>query len=151
MADIFFLTRFKNAQDLGVYERALAEIQSGSKRSHWMWFIFPQIVGLGTSSASQYYAIKNTDEAKAFLNDPLLGNRLREISKALLTLPDSNAVKIFGGVDAMKLRSSMTLFDYVSPNDIFAEVIEKYFFNNKDLKTLSIISSQKNNSSTNLN
>lgn len=139
MADRFFLTRFKNAQDFGVYEKALQEVRSGRKMSHWMWFIFPQIVGFGHSYNTQYYSIKSADEAKAYLADPLLGGRLKQISDALLELPNTDPAEIFGTPDWMKLGSSMTLFDYVSPNDVFAKVLDKYFAGSRDLRSISII------------
>ena len=103
------LKRFIDAQQT-VYGIALSEIKSCRKRSHWMWFIFPQVKGLGFSETSQYYAIKNTREAEDYLNHPVLGSRLVEISTELLKLEESNATLIFGSPDDMKLRSSMTLF-----------------------------------------
>lgn len=139
MADRFFLQRFKNAQDFGVYEKALQEIKNGKKMSHWMWFIFPQIVGFGHSYNTKYYAIKSADEARAYLEDKILGSRLREICSALLELPKTDPGQIFGFPDWMKLGSSMTLFDHVSPNDIFAKVLDKFFSGSRDLKSLSII------------
>ncbi len=139
MADRFFLQRFKNAQDFGVYEKALQEIKNGRKMSHWMWFIFPQIVGFGHSHNTKYYAIKSEDEARAYLEDEILNSRLREICEALIELPYSDPAPIFGSPDWMKLGSSMTLFDYVSPNDIFAKVLDKYFSGSRDLKSISII------------
>lgn len=145
MADRFYLTRFKNAQDLGVYENALQEVKNGRKRSHWMWFIFPQIAGLGLTPKSQYYSIKSLDEAKAYLADPVLGSRLREISNALLDLPTSNPAEVFGSPDWMKLGSCMTLFDYMSPRDVFEKVLNKFFAGSRDLKSISIIRQLKNN------
>lgn len=139
MADGYYLTRFKNAQDFGVYERALEEVKNGRKMSHWMWFIFPQIVGFGHSHNTKFYAIKSSHEARGYLNDETLGARLREISAALMELPNSDPREIFGSPDWMKLRSSMTLFDYVSPNDIFESVLKKYFAGRRDFRSLSII------------
>lgn len=139
MGDKFFLTRFKNAQDFGVYEKAFQEIKNGRKVSHWMWFIFPQIVGFGHSHNTRYYAIKSAEEARAYLADPLLGGRLREICEALLELPETDPGRIFGTPDWMKLGSSMTLFDYVSPDDIFCKVLRKYFAGSRDLRSISII------------
>ena len=144
MTDRFFLTRFKNAQDFGVYEKALAEIRNGRKMSHWMWFIFPQIIGFGHSYNTSYYAIKSADEAKAYLEDPVLGPRLREICQALLELPKTNPAEVFGTPDWMKLGSSMTLFDYVSPDDVFFKVLDKYFAGSRDLRSISIIRQIKN-------
>lgn len=138
MKDQYFLTRFKNAQDLGVYEKALEEVKNGRKMSHWMWFIFPQIVGFGHSHNTRYYSIKSADEASAYLADPVLGARLREICEALLELPKRNPAEIFRD-DWIKLGSSMTLFDYVSPNDVFAKVLSQYFAGSRDLKSISII------------
>lgn len=147
MADRFFLTRFKNAQDLGVYEKALQEVRNGRKMSHWMWFIFPQITGFGHSYNTFYYSIKSKEEAIAYLEDPILGPRLREISQALLELPTSNPAEIFGFPDWLKLGSSMTLFDYVSPNDVFDKVLKKYFSGSRDLNSISFIRKISSNSS----
>lgn len=138
MADRYFLTRFKNAQDFGVYEKALEEVKNGRKVSHWMWFIFPQIIGFGHSHNTFYYAIKSAEEAKAYLEDHVLGSRLREICEALLELKTTNPAEVFRD-DWVKLGSSMTLFDYVSPNDIFDKVLAKYFAGSRDLKSISII------------
>lgn len=133
------LERFLDAQGNN-YDRALAEIQSGKKRSHWMWFIFPQLKGLGRSMTSDFYGIESLDEAKAFLEHPILGSRLREISEALLTLPDGLQVtSIFGSPDWMKLRSSMTLFDAVSPNVVFDKVLDRYFNGRRCSRTLSML------------
>lgn len=138
MRDRYFLARFKNAQGYGVYEKALAEVKNGRKMSHWMWFIFPQIVGFGHSRNTFYYAIKSSDEARAYLNDEILGSRLREICEALLELPITNPAEIFRD-DWVKLGSSMTLFDYVSPNDVFEKVLKKYFAGSRDLNSISKI------------
>ena len=110
------LSRFVEAHNQS-YETALKEIKNGHKYSHWMWYIFPQIQGLGRSSTSQYYAIKNSDEALAFLNDEYLGGHLIEISKALMKLDSDNPTEIFGKPDDMKLRSCMTLFASVSDDN----------------------------------
>lgn len=141
MEDKYFLERFKKAQAHGVYERALAEVKDGRKRTHWMWYIFPQIKGLGSSPLNQFYSIKSADEARAYMADPVLAPRLREICETLLDLPNSNPATIFGTPDWMKLGSSMTLFDYVSPNDVFDKVLAKYFTGSRDLRSLSIIRS----------
>lgn len=140
MTDIYNLKRFIDAQDGGVYDCALSEIRGGRKESHWMWYIFPQIAGLGTTPTSRLYSIMSADEARAYLADPVLGPRLREISNALLQLPGSDAEEIFGRTDSMKLRSSMTLFDHVSPDDVFARVLDKFFAGRRDSRSLSIIS-----------
>lgn len=117
--------RFIEAQE-DVYETALKEIQSGRKRSHWMWFIFPQLKGLGRSSTSMFYGLDGVEEAHEYLNNPILGARLREMTKALLMLPDTNPHLIFSSPDDMKLRSCMTLFDAIEPNSIFQQVIDKF-------------------------
>lgn len=139
MADIYNLERFKKAQDFGVYGKALAEIKNGRKFSHWMWFIFPQIKGFGHSHNTLFYSIKCADEARTFLEDELLAGRLREICQVLLDLPTTDPEEIFGNSDCMKLGSSMTLFDYVSPDDIFAKVLDKFYTGSRDLKSLSFI------------
>src|SRR5579863_7747687 len=109
--DPFNLERFVNAQDLGgTYERALAELRGGRKQGHWIWFVFPQIAGLGSSDTARFYAISSLSEAAAFLAHPVLGPRLKEASEAMLGLPIRDPQAVLGGLDAMKLRSSMTLF-----------------------------------------
>ena len=122
----FDLERFVEAQNL-VYDMALREIKEGQKRGHWIWFIFPQIKGLGHSYNSEYYGISGTKEAKAYLEHPLLGARLREISQAMLDCVNPSADDILGFPDVLKVRSCMTLFDMVSPNDIFKQVLDKYY------------------------
>lgn len=139
MTDRYNLARFKEAQDFGVYEKALAEIMNGRKLSHWMWFIFPQIKGFGHSHNTLFYSIKCADEAKAYLEDELLAGRLREICHLLLDLPTTDPEEIFGNPDWIKLASSMTLFDYVSPNDIFSKVLDKFYSGSRDMKSLSFI------------
>jgi uncharacterized protein (DUF1810 family) len=133
----FNLRRFHEAQEYS-YQVAYAEIKEGYKRSHWMWYIFPQIKGLGRSSMSEYYGITCIDEARAYLEDEVLGTRLREISEALLKHSDKSAQDIFGGVDSMKLKSSMTLFDKVSPDEVFANVLDVFFNGQRDKRTLDI-------------
>ena len=132
------ITRFVEAQDDN-YERALREIKCGRKRTHWMWFIFPQLKGLGRSATSSYYGIHGLLEAEEYLSHPLLGNRLREISQALLGLETNDAHSIFGSPDNWKLRSCMTLFDKVSPNDVFKDVLNKFFEGKVDYKTLKLL------------
>ena len=133
------LSRFVEAHNQS-YETALKEIKNGHKYSHWRWYIFPQIQGLGRSSTSRYYAIKISDEALAFLNDEYLGGHLIEISKALMKLDSDNPTEIFGKPDDMKLRSCMTLFASVSDdNSIFHQVINKYFDGKPDKRTLAIL------------
>lgn len=134
------INRFITAQE-NSYEQALIEIISGSKKSHWMWYIFPQYRGLGYSDTSKFYAIKNLNEAKEYLGHSILGDRLREITNVLLELENTNANRIFGSPDDLKLKSCMTLFSVVEDDDdnIFKKVIDKYFDNHIDEKTLKLI------------
>lgn len=134
------LKRFTEAQERD-YELALSEIKNGRKRSHWIWYIFPQIKGLGFSDLSKFYAINRIEEAEAYLHDPLLSSRLIEISEALLQLPEHNATDIFGTPDDLKLKSSMTLFASVpGAPPVFQSVLDKFFDGLKDEKTLQILS-----------
>jgi uncharacterized protein (DUF1810 family) len=130
----FDLQRFVDAQDAGgTYERALAELRAGAKRGHWMWFVFPQIAGLGFSAMSRRYAVSGPAEARAYLAHPVLGARLRECAQALLDLPGSDAAAVLGGIDAQKLQSSMTLFARADPADpVFGAVLAKYFAGRED-------------------
>lgn len=137
------LDRYKNAQAAS-YETALKEIRNGKKESHWMWYIFPQIIGLGETSTSIYYSIKSIEEAEEYLNDEVLGNNLREITNALLELESNDPVEVFGSIDALKLKSSMTLFDLVSSNDIFNEVLEKFYNGEKCLTTINMVNTFSN-------
>ena len=122
------LTRFRRAQDGGTYERALAELRAGRKTGHWIWFVFPQIAGLGQSPTSRLYAIASLDEARAYLSDPVLGPRLHACARALLAHAGRSAEDILGGIDALKLRSSMTLFRRAAPEDpVFDEVLRAFF------------------------
>jgi uncharacterized protein (DUF1810 family) len=127
--DPFELERFVTAQDRGgTYEAAAAELRAGRKRSHWMWFVFPQIAGLGQSPTSRRYGISSLAEARAYLAHPILGSRLIGSTRIVLGIEGRSASDIFGGIDAMKLRSSMTLFARADPdNATFGEVLEKYF------------------------
>ncbi len=129
MADAHDLQRFVDAQDQsGTYQAALAELRAGRKTSHWMWFVFPQIAGLGQSPISRRFAISSLDEARAYLAHPILGPRLTESARALTQLPAGSAEQIFGGIDALKLRSSMTLFARAAPGEpLFAQVLDRYF------------------------
>lgn len=136
--DKYNLSRFIEAQK-SEYPIALRELQKGRKRSHWMWYIFPQLEQLGHSYNAKFYGLAGIEEASEYLLNSILGARLREVSEAILALPTDNAHDIFGGIDAMKLCSSMTLFDAVSPNDIFARVIKKFFDGKRDNKTLYLI------------
>ena len=132
----FDLERFVSAQD-GVYATALAEIRAGNKRSHWMWFIFPQVSGLGSSGMARRYAIGGLAEARAYLEHPVLGPRLIECSTALLAHDGRSANQIFGYPDDLKLRSSMTLFAQVAPEP-FARVVER-FYDGPDQRTLDLL------------
>jgi uncharacterized protein (DUF1810 family) len=133
------LQKFIDAQETD-YPIALSEIKNGRKRSHWMWYIFPQIQGLGFSPISRLYAIKDIEEAGAFLKHPVLGNRLIEICSELLILNTNNATEVFGSPDDLKLKSSMTLFSSLeNSNPVFLEVLDKFFHGAKDNKTLQLI------------
>jgi uncharacterized protein (DUF1810 family) len=139
--DPFDLDRFVSAQDQGgTYAQARAELRQGRKVSHWMWFVFPQLAGLGRSSTARHYAISSPDEARAYLAHKVLGPRLLECSELLTTLTGRTADGIFGPVDAVKLRSSMTLFDQVTSSDaVLATVLEMYFNGERDAMTLRLI------------
>lgn len=137
------IERFVKAQN-EVYNCALEEIKSRRKRTHWMWFIFPQIKGLGLSMTSIFYSIKDVEEAKEYLDHPVLGFRLREISQALLELNTDNPTEVFGYIDDIKLRSCMTLFDVINPKSVFDKVLMKFFGGERDEKTLKILADQKN-------
>lgn len=132
------LDRFVEAQEYS-YPIALGELREGRKRSHWMWYIFPQLKYLGHSYNSQFYGISGIEEATVYLQHPVLGPRLREVSEAILNLPTTDPREVFGGIDALKLRSSMTLFDRTSPDDIFSRVLDKYFSSRRDPRTLKIL------------
>jgi len=137
--DPFDLSRFLAAQD-PIYPGALSEIRSGRKRTHWMWFVFPQAIGLGTSHTAQHYAIRSMDEARAYLAHPTLGHRLRECTETLLRARGKSASEIFGHPDDVKLRSSMTLFASVAEEDsAFEEVLQRYFGGKPDPLTLQFI------------
>lgn len=134
------LARFLTAHEQE-YGTALAEIRAGKKRSHWMWFIFPQIKGLGMSPTSQFYAIEDLNEAEAFIKHPVLGKTLVEISNALLQQSKRNATSVFGSPDDTKLRSCMTLFSKVADtNPVFQIVLEDFFNGQPDRRTLELIS-----------
>jgi len=132
------LDRFKEAQRVD-YPIALEEIKNGYKKSHWMWYIFPQLKDLGYSPTAKYYGIDGKEEAIAYLTDEILRSRLIEISKALLSLETSNATEIFGYPDDMKLKSSMTLFYLVSGDEIFKKVLDKFFDGDIDKKTEKLL------------
>lgn len=132
------LERFVTAQE-DSYEIAFREIRQGRKQSHWMWYIFPQIEGLGHSSTAQYYAIRNREEAEAYLEHPVLSKRLLEISEELLKLDSSDPLEVFGSPDHLKLRSSMTLFFIVSGQEVFKKVLDKFFDGNLDQRTVRLL------------
>jgi uncharacterized protein (DUF1810 family) len=137
VADAYDLGRFVEAQE-GVYPRALAELQAAAKRSHWMWFIFPQIAGLGSSPMAQRYAIGSLGEARAYLDHPLLGARLRACTAAVNAASGRSAHAIFGSPDDMKFRSSLTLFARAAPDEpVFAEALARYFGGAPDPLTLA--------------
>lgn len=144
------LTRFKKAQELD-YETALAEIRSGQKQSHWMWYIFPQLDGLGFSEISQYYGIKGIEEARAYLADDFLRSHLVEISESLLALESNNATQVMGYPDDLKLKSSMTLFLLASGHDskyekeaqVFKSVLKKFFAGEMDGQTVEMTRKEK--------
>lgn len=136
----FDLNRFVTAQE-SVYPQVISELKNGRKQSHWMWYIFPQIDGLGKSETAKQYAIKSLDEARTYLHHPILGQRLLECSSLLLDIQDKTAENIFGFPDCMKLQSCMTLFWMtMPPGSIFKQVMAKYYKNEKDCKTIELIS-----------
>ena len=142
-SDPFDLERFVTAQEAhATYTRARAELRAGAKQSHWMWFVFPQIAGLGSSPTARRYAIRSLDEAVAYLAHPVLGPRLRECVDIACSLPTNDARAVFGGIDAMKLRSSLTLFLRAAPgNESFTRALEKFFGGAPDQRTLELLAS----------
>jgi uncharacterized protein (DUF1810 family) len=138
VSDPFHLQRFVDAQE-GVFPTALAELRAGAKQSHWMWFIFPQLAGLGRSSTAQYYGIRSRDEAVAYLANPLLGPRLHDAVEAILPWADErSAEEILGQIDALKLRSCLTLFDAVEPDGLFGRALAA-FYDGPDERTLALL------------
>jgi len=136
MAD---LSRFALAQS-PIYAAALSELEAGSKRTHWMWFIFPQMAGLGRSSTAQYYGISDLAEALAYLADPVLGSRLRECTKAVLRHGGRTAYEIFGSPDDLKFRSCMTLFEFAAPDEpMFGEALGVFYGGDRDQETLRML------------
>lgn len=134
------LQRFLDGQRLD-YEAALEEMRAGEKRSHWIWYVFPQMKGLGHSPNAQFYGIVDLEEARAYLAHPVLGARLREITQEVLRHADRDIVSIMGWeIDARKFKSSMTLFDAVSPDDIFAQALDVFFAGRRDRRTLAALS-----------
>jgi uncharacterized protein (DUF1810 family) len=143
VTDPFHLQRFIDAQE-GVFATALAELRAGSKQSHWMWFIFPQLAGLGRSPTSQYYGIASLEEARAYLRHPLLGPRLRECVEALLPWAGSRTPEeILGPIDATKLKSSLSLFDQVEPSGRFDRGIAAFFDGERDQQTLALLNAAR--------
>lgn len=132
------ISRFVKAHEI-MYDTALSEIRDGRKQSHWMWYIFPQVRGLGRSFNSRLYGVNGTSEARRYLEHPVLREHMYGILAELLALPGDNPVSVFGGIDAVKLRSSMTLFDTVAPDDIFARVLDKFFDGRRDDRTLRLL------------
>ncbi|BBM01468.1 DUF1810 domain-containing protein [Microbulbifer sp. GL-2] len=142
MSDYFDLERFCQAQN-DTYAQAVQELRQGHKRSHWIWYIFPQLKGLGHSATSQRYGMASLEEAQAYLKHPKLGPRLRECCQELLKLQDLSALEIFGSLDAIKVRSSMTLFALAAggSDNLFMQVLEKYYGGKQDPRTLEILQS----------
>jgi uncharacterized protein (DUF1810 family) len=137
--DPYYLSRFLQAQE-GDYERARSEIMSGQKRTHWMWYVFPQLDGLASSSTSKHYSIKGVAEAKAYLDHPVLGPRLLEVVEAVIRVEGRSARDIFGSPDDLKLRSCATLFACVSPPDsVFDRLLSKYYRGERDRATLRLL------------
>jgi uncharacterized protein (DUF1810 family) len=137
-ADPFRLQRFVDAQ-APVHATALAELRAGAKRTHWMWFVFPQIAGLGLSSTAQFYAIASLEEARAYLAHPVLGPRLREATGAVNAVTGRTAHEIFGSPDDLKFRSSMTLFRAAAQEPVFQAALDRYFAGAPDPRTLAIL------------
>ena len=141
--DISDLSRFINAQE-SVYGRVLEELRNGRKRTHWMWYIFPQVDGLGYSTTSKYFAIKNMEEAHAYLSHPVLGPRLFECAEAVLAIEGRSAANIFDYPDDLKLQSSMTLFALIAgPDSVFIHILDKYFKGVHDARTLHLLEELK--------
>ncbi|MBF4491539.1 DUF1810 domain-containing protein [Flavobacterium sp. MR2016-29] len=139
------IERFVAAQQ-NVYQQALNEINNGKKQSHWMWFVFPQIRGLGFTDFNVYFGIKDLKEAQQYLSDPILGARIIEISQAVLSQQGKTALEIFGNPDQRKLKSSMTLFSQIQNTDlVFQKVLDRYYQGSVDEKTMAILQSQKSN------
>lgn len=131
--------RFVRAQEGGVYEQALAEIRAGRKQGHWIWFIFPQVKGLGRSSTASYYGIGSRAELNAYIAHPLLREHLLEITRAFLALPEDDPVAVLGSIDALKVRSCMTLFEPTGADPVFGAVLDKYYRGSRDELTLRIV------------
>ncbi|MGH6616032.1 DUF1810 domain-containing protein [Sphingomonas sp.] len=142
MPDIHSLDRFVEAQTLA-YPTALAEIRRGAKRTHWMWFIFPQIAGLGQSATARHFAIRSLEEARAYLDHAILGRRYVECVEALQDLSISDPVAVFGDIDATKLRFSLTLFELARPQPLFTAALDRWFGGERDALTLSLTDDQR--------
>lgn len=139
MENPFELRRFIDAQDT-VYHRVIAELRAGVKQSHWMWFVFPQVAGLGRSATAELYAIRSLDEAKAYLAHPLLGGRLRECTQLMLEVTGKSARQILGSPDDLKFFSSMTLFAHAAPDEaVFRDALAKYFDGQEDRMTVELL------------
>ncbi|MEY8393545.1 DUF1810 domain-containing protein [Lachnospiraceae bacterium 45-P1] len=137
------LERFHAAQR-GDYQSALQEIRAGRKRGHWMWYIFPQLVGLGRSRMAQYYAVRDLEEAKAYMDDSILGQNLIEISQALLEIDLDDALAVMGWPDNLKLKSSMTLFELAKPEcKVFGKVLDKFYQGKRDERTIELLGGSK--------
>lgn len=138
MSDQYNLERFVEAQK-AAYDVALREIREGCKRSHWIWFVFPQMASLGFSYNARFYGISCLDEARAYLAHPILGKRLRQISEALLQHKAKDVLSILGAIDTLKVCSCMTLFDAVSPDDVFRQVLKTFYEDKRDAQTLALV------------
>lgn len=146
----FDLTRFEKAQE-NIYDGVLLELTNGKKRTHWMWYIFPQLDGLGHSATAKYYAIKSREEARQYLNHPVLGKRLLECTITVLAIDGRTVLEIFGYPDNLKLKSSMTLFASVAdPDSVFVRILDKYFNGEQDLLTLQLLNKLEEKISTEL-
>ncbi len=142
-SDTIDLSRFTSAQE-SIYDSVLAELRNGRKRTHWMWYIFPQFDGLAHSTTSKYYAIKSLEEVRQYLNHPVLGKRLLECAEAVFTIEGRSISEIFGYPDNLKLKSSMTLFACVAaPCSVFARILDKYFNGEQDALTLQLLEKLK--------
>jgi len=138
MNDLYDLARFRSAQER-VYAGVLDELRRGRKTGHWIWYIFPQLVGLGFSGMSRRYSIGSLDEARAYLAHPVLGQRLRECVGLVMDIPDATAEQVFGSLDAMKFRSCLTLFDLAGGDDLFRLALEQYYRGERDEVTVRML------------
>jgi uncharacterized protein (DUF1810 family) len=143
MADPYDLNRFVHAQDES-YQQALSEVERGRKQSHWMWYVFPQLDGLGSSPTSRLYSIKSEDEARAYLAHPVLGPRLGECAEAILAVDGKSATAILGSPDDLKLKSCATLFAHVSPpGSVFERILDKFYGGERDAATLRLLAPER--------